>query len=34
MLRKAGVANVHALTGGYDEWVRRGEPIVKGPTAR
>jgi rhodanese-related sulfurtransferase len=30
MLRKAGVANVRALVGGYEEWVKRGDPIVKG----
>jgi rhodanese-related sulfurtransferase len=30
MLRKAGVTNVRALVGGYEEWVKRGDPIVKG----
>ena len=30
MLRKAGVTNVHALIGGYEEWAKRGDPIVKG----
>jgi rhodanese-related sulfurtransferase len=30
MLKKAGIHNVVALTGGYEEWVKRGDPIVKG----
>jgi rhodanese-related sulfurtransferase len=30
MLRKAGVSDVRALVGGYEEWVKRGDPIVKG----
>jgi rhodanese-related sulfurtransferase len=30
MLRKAGVTNVRALVGGYEEWVKRGDPFVKG----
>jgi len=29
-LRKSGVTNVYALIGGYEAWVKRGEPIVKG----
>jgi rhodanese-related sulfurtransferase len=32
MLRRAGVTNVRALVGGYEEWVKRGDPIVKGDT--
>lgn len=30
MLRKAGISNVRALIGGYEEWLKRGDPIVKG----
>ena len=30
MLKKAGIANVRALIGGYEEWENRGDPIVKG----
>ena len=30
MLKKAGIANVRALIGGYEEWEKRGDPIVKG----
>ena len=30
MLKRAGVTNVRALVGGYEEWVKRGDPIVKG----
>jgi hypothetical protein len=29
-----GVAGVRALVGGYEEWVKRGEPIVKGDSPR
>ena len=30
LLEKAGIANVRALVGGYEEWVARGEPVEKG----
>ena len=30
ILKKAGITNVVALVGGYEEWVKRGDPIVKG----
>lgn len=30
ILKKAGIENVVALVGGYEEWVKRGDPIVKG----
>jgi rhodanese-related sulfurtransferase len=30
MLKRVGVTNVRALVGGYEEWVKRGDPIVKG----
>ena len=30
MLRKRGVTNVYALIGGYEEWVKRGDPIERG----
>jgi rhodanese-related sulfurtransferase len=30
MLKRAGVTNVRALIGGYEEWVKRGDPIVTG----
>jgi len=29
MLKKAGITNARALIGGYEEWVKRGDPIVK-----
>jgi rhodanese-related sulfurtransferase len=28
MLRNAGIANVRALIGGYEEWVKRGDPVI------
>jgi rhodanese-related sulfurtransferase len=31
-LRQRGVGNVYALIGGYEEWLKRGDPIVKGIT--
>jgi rhodanese-related sulfurtransferase len=34
MLKKAGIDNVLALIGGYEEWVKRGDPIVKGNSPR
>ena len=34
MLKKAGISNVLALVGGYEEWLRRGEPVVKGSASR
>jgi rhodanese-related sulfurtransferase len=34
MLRKAGVTNVRALIGGYEEWAKRGDPIIKGDAGR
>ena len=30
ILRKAGIANVVALVGGYEEWLKSGASIVKG----
>jgi rhodanese-related sulfurtransferase len=30
ILRNAGIDNVLALIGGYEEWVDRGDPVVKG----
>ena len=30
ILKKAGIQNVRALVGGYEEWLRRGEAVVKG----
>jgi len=30
MLKKSGITNVLALVGGYEEWLKRGEPVVKG----
>jgi len=29
-LKKKGISNVRALVGGYEEWLKRGDPIVKG----
>jgi len=29
-LKKAGITNVRALIGGYEQWLKRGDPIVKG----
>jgi rhodanese-related sulfurtransferase len=29
-LKKAGITNVRALVGGYEEWLKRGDPVVKG----
>jgi rhodanese-related sulfurtransferase len=34
MLRKSGIGNVRALVGGYEEWVKRGDAVVKGDAAR
>lgn len=34
MLKKAGISNVRALVGGYEEWLRRGDPVVKGSGSR
>jgi rhodanese-related sulfurtransferase len=30
LLKKAGINNVLALIGGYEEWVKRGDPVIKG----
>jgi rhodanese-related sulfurtransferase len=30
ILRNAGIGNVLALIGGYEAWVERGDPVVKG----
>ena len=30
LLKAAGLPNVRALVGGYEEWVKRGEPVEKG----
>jgi rhodanese-related sulfurtransferase len=30
LLKEAGIPNVLALVGGYEEWVRRGEPVERG----
>jgi rhodanese-related sulfurtransferase len=29
-MRKAGIANVHALKGGWDTWLDRGGKVAKG----
>jgi rhodanese-related sulfurtransferase len=34
ILKKAGIPNVLALVGGYEEWVKRGDPVVKGDSPR
>jgi rhodanese-related sulfurtransferase len=34
LLDKAGITNVKALIGGYEEWAKRGDPIVKGNSPR
>jgi rhodanese-related sulfurtransferase len=34
ILKKAGIPNVLALVGGYEEWVKRGDPVVKGNSPR
>jgi len=33
LLKKAGITNVRALVGGYEEWAKRGNPIEKGAEA-
>ena len=30
MLKQRGVKNIRALVGGWNEWVKDGNPIVKG----
>jgi 3-mercaptopyruvate sulfurtransferase SseA len=30
LLRTKGIKNVRALIGGYEEWVKRGDPIETG----
>lgn len=30
LLKQAGIPNVRALTGGYEEWAERGNQIEKG----
>jgi rhodanese-related sulfurtransferase len=30
LLRQAGITNVRALVGGYEEWAERGHPVEKG----
>jgi rhodanese-related sulfurtransferase len=30
MLKAAGIHNVRALIGGYEEWLKRGDPVVRG----
>jgi hypothetical protein len=30
MLKAAGIHSALALVGGYEEWLKRGDPIVKG----
>jgi rhodanese-related sulfurtransferase len=34
LLKAAGITNVKALIGGYEEWVKRGDPIEKGEPVR
>jgi rhodanese-related sulfurtransferase len=34
ILKQAGITNVVALVGGYEDWLQRGDPIVKGPNPR
>jgi rhodanese-related sulfurtransferase len=34
ILRKSGITNVRALIGGYEEWAKRGDPVVKGDKPR
>jgi rhodanese-related sulfurtransferase len=33
-MRKSGVTNVYALIGGYEEWLKRGDAVVKGTAPR
>jgi rhodanese-related sulfurtransferase len=33
-LKKAGITNVLALIGGYEQWLERGDPVVKGSSPR
>jgi rhodanese-related sulfurtransferase len=30
LLAKSGITNVVALVGGYEAWLKRGDPVVKG----
>jgi rhodanese-related sulfurtransferase len=34
LLKKNGVLGVRALVGGYEEWQKRGDPIVTGDKPR
>jgi rhodanese-related sulfurtransferase len=34
ILGKAGITNVRALIGGYEEWVKHRDPVVKGDKPR
>jgi rhodanese-related sulfurtransferase len=34
ILKSAGIPNVRALIGGYEEWAKRGDPVVKGNSPR
>jgi rhodanese-related sulfurtransferase len=34
LLKKAGITNVRALIGGYEEWAKRGDPAVTGNLPR
>jgi rhodanese-related sulfurtransferase len=34
LLGKNGVPGVRALIGGYEEWEKRGDPVVKGDSPK
>jgi len=34
ILKRAGITNARALIGGYEEWVKRGDPVVRGDSTR
>jgi rhodanese-related sulfurtransferase len=34
ILKKAGITNGLALIGGFEEWMKRGDPVVKGDSPR
>ena len=34
LLKAAGITNIKALIGGYEQWVERGEPIETGELVR
>jgi rhodanese-related sulfurtransferase len=34
ILKKAGIDNARALIGGYEEWLERGDPVIKGSSPK